>query len=427
MSAIRDSSSSSKEYGLSVDIGTSMITCHLVNLRLGEVLIEGRAENPQQRVGPDIITRARHAMGSRSHLESLAEEVRKTIRSLMFDLLVSSGISQSEVSLVVVCGNTVMQRLFLSQSVASLLSPPYTINETSSRMENARDLGLGLSCDVFVPPIVRSFIGSDAIAVLLSAGVLEDHRPAITIDVGTNTEISVVTRDGIWMASAPSGPAFEGMSIACGMPAKDGAISSIKIGDAPCDRTWSVIGQSAPRGICGTGSISLLAELRRNELINEMGSFRRDLQIPCLEVVPPPIRYVVADARFTAMRRPIFLSQIDIRMLQQSKAAIRATIDMLLRASDLSASDIQQVYLTGAFGENLDIVDAYDIGLFPIFEQAQIRQEVGGAIRGADLLLMDHSLRARVDLIARQINYLELMDNPEFDEIMARAQIFSRF
>ncbi|MHA1770039.1 MAG: ASKHA domain-containing protein [Candidatus Thorarchaeota archaeon] len=424
---MRDRLSPSERYGFSVDIGTSMITVHLVDLNSGMVLAEAYRENPQQRVGSDIITRARYTMQSHSHLESLAAGVRQTIRSLMLDLLTSSGLSHSDVSLIVICGNTVMQRLFLSQPVDSLLSPPFTITETSSRMEDAHALDLAFSCEVFVPPLVQSFIGSDAIAVLLAAGVLDDHGPAVTIDVGTNTEVSVVNGEDIWMASAPSGPAFEGMSIACGMSAKDGAISSIKIGDDPCDLRWSVIGQSAPRGICGTGSISLLAELRRKGMLNEKGSFRRDVEVPCLEVAPPPVRYVVVNDTLTAARRPIYLSQIDIRMLQQSKAALRATIDMLLRAGELSPSDIRQVYLTGAFGENLNIDDVYDIGLFPLFEHAELRQEMGGAIRGADMLVVDPSLRARVDEIASQVHYLELMDNPEFDEAMARAQIFSRF
>ena len=428
MNDCKDDLSESGGLGLAIDIGTSSLTVATVNLEDGSIVAETQRTNPQNSIGYDVITRARYASQSESNLEQLATSVRQAIRSQIEDLLQASGIVPSDVSAVVACGNTVMQRLFLGQSVKDLLIPPYQVQDGSASLcISAQSVGLPLSCDVFIPPIIRSFIGSDALAALLAAGSRDASEPMITIDVGTNTEVSVTDGQIVWMASAPSGPAFEGMSIDCGMPATNGAIYSVKIGTDGCSIELSTIGDAPPRGLCGTGGISLLAELRRRNLLNEVGSLNRSAGPDCVDTSQPSARYIVTRNGSTALPRPVYLSQVDIRMLQQSKAALRATLDILLKRSGLEPSDIRRVYLTGAFGSGLNMEDAYDIGLFPVLEHAAIVKEFGGVIKGAARILSTPGLRDEMNVLASGIAYVELMDNNEFEEMMARSQIFSRF
>ena len=413
------------QYAFSVDIGTSTLAVRLLSLSTGEPLCESRVGNPQNRFGLDVITRARFATSSASKMHLLVSVVRKKIWEVMDALLRQEAVLPEEIVSVVVCGNTVMQYLFYNRSVSALLRPPYQPDYSPEFRVSARELGWPLDCEVYSPPIVASFIGSDAVAVLMDA-LENEARPMVVIDVGTNTEISVVHDDGIWTASAPSGPAFEGMSVACGMPADVGAIRRVTIGPGPCDVKWSTVSEAAPRGICGTGIISLVAELRRVGVINETGSILRGLEIPCIDAHRSPVIYTIVDGSKSHSGRPIYLSQVDVRMVQQSKAAIRATIEMVLRASGLRSADIEHLYITGAFGEDLSLEDAYDIGLFPKFENASCRQEVGGALRGADLLNSDRSYRSRAASLVEMVHYVELMDNSEFEERMAMSQVFKR-
>ena len=390
-------------------------------------------ENPQNKFGLDIITRARLSTSSSVYANRVTEIIRTIIAIKITELLENHDISPKSVSRVVIVGNSVMHHLFVGYPVASFLQSPYAayktegIFTTAKAMEISNEAGGGLqsSTECYFPPLLHSFIGSDALAVLLKSMQLGE-RLSLAIDVGTNTEIILRTDDKIWVASAPSGPALEGMTISCGMPANAGAIDSISIEPASYKPTVHTIDGKGPKGICGSGAVSLLSELLRVGLLNEEGSLVRDVLSSWLVKQNDSMTYLVVPANQSADSSSITLSQVDIRLLQQSKAAIRTCVDLVLKHAGHKGDEIKQLYLTGVFGSELDLEAAYRIGMLPRCRNADIVQARGGASEGAQLILTNTYLHREIIALHELMEFLDLMDNPEFDERFAWARMFSQ-
>ncbi|MFW9911054.1 MAG: ASKHA domain-containing protein [Candidatus Thorarchaeota archaeon] len=415
----------SPRYGTSVDLGTSQITIHLIDMSNGIVLDSRVVPNPQIQYGLDVISRIDFHRRSKTNAELITDAARTAVSAGILAMASQTNIDPSSIGLVVVVGNTVMHHLFYGLSTNSLLSPPFRATDKDAILVPASEVGLQLGEDAlcYSPPIVESFIGPDALMLLIISGALDFDETLVAIDVGTNTEIAVRSSRGLWMASAASGPAFEGMSLACGVPGERGAIASVKLGETHEPRI-TVIGGGNPKGICGSGAISALASLRNTDLMNAKGSIRRDAAVEWLEIESSGPTLVLANAFRSETKKSIFLSQSDVRMLQQSKAAIAGAMRLLLRKAKCSPSQVSQFFLTGAFGTALNLEDAFQIGLFPRFENAQFQQFEGGAIAGADMILKDSKLRSEIEKIPERISYIELTDNPEFQEYYLKSQHF---
>jgi uncharacterized 2Fe-2S/4Fe-4S cluster protein (DUF4445 family) len=415
----------SPRYGVSVDLGTSQISIHLVDLRTGIVVDSRVVPNPQIEYGLDVISRIVFHRRSEANAKLVTDAARNAISSEILSMASQMNIDSTSIGLVVVVGNTVMHHLFYGLSTQSLQGPPFRATDKDAISVPALEVGLQLGADAlcYSPPIVASFIGPDALMLLIVSDALETHENLVAIDVGTNTEIAVRSPRGLWMASAASGPAFEGMSLTCGVPGERGAIANVELGDTHEPRI-SVIGGGNPKGICGSGAISALASLRHTQLMNAKGSIRRDAAVQWLEIEPSGPRLILANAFRSETKKPIFLSQSDVRMLQQSKAAIAGAMRLLLRKAKCSPSEVSQFFLTGTFGTALALEDAFQIGLFPRFENAQFRQFDGGAIAGADMILKDPKLRSEIEKAPERISYIELTDNPEFQEYYLKSQHF---
>ena len=412
--------SKKSKYGITVDIGTSNIIIHLVRLADSIVVNQFFLKNPQRKFGSDVVTRIKRAQESAEIRLSLVHEVRNAVNRGISGVLSEQGLGPSSVSDVVIVGNTVMHHLFFDLSTDSLLIAPYVTDNKSSSLTPAADVGLDSipKATVYSPPIVESFVGPDALAVLIASSFLDRNATCMTIDVGTNTEVSIITPRGIWIASAASGPAFEGMAIQCGMDGEMGAIKGVSLDKTTFEPILSIIDDTQPIGICGTGAISLLASLLNAGLLLPRGSFNRDVKSPWASFDSDIAYFLLAPGDSSSTRKDIILSQPDVR-IQQSKAAIRATIESVLKESDSTADDIGELFLTGMFGSDLQIEDAYRIGLLPPFSNTQITQSRNGAIRGADLFL-DRNNRHKVEKLVQETHYIELMDKDEFDEYFVK-------
>jgi len=415
----------SQDCGISIDVGTSQITLHAVKLPEGEVASEVIVHNPQNKVGFDVISRVAFAVRNAANANEITEMVRRASSEAIQEVLQLSGLSSTSVRNVVVVGNTVMHHLFHGLPVKSLTQTPYTVPRKSSISTTAAAIGLPLESEtaVYSPPIVESFIGPDALMMLLASGAYDTQDRMVSIDVGTNTEIAVCHDEHVWLASAASGPAFEGMSLECGMPANDGAIECVRI-KPDLSPVITVIGGERPTGVCGSGAISTVAALLDAGLLNSRGSLNRETQSPWLRKQHSLLYYVLAQDSHSATAKPIYVSQVDLRMLQQSKAAIFAVVTLLLKKAGLNPSEVERVFLTGAFGSGFDIQDAYRIGLFPDFTNATVQQMRGGAIAGADALLCNPPLRDVVENLSQSVNYIEMAGNPEFKERYLKAHAY---
>jgi len=365
--------------------------------------------------GFDIISRISYAIKKEENAKRLTSLIRASVQDGIYAILKHKGLDSDVVKKITVVGNTVMHHLFFGLAVNSLAKTPYTADDKDAICMFAGDAGISLlhQAECYSPPLVESFIGADAPAVLLASGFLEPTIDHVAIDVGTNTEITVKSSQGLWIASAASGPAFEGMSMECGIPGSYGAINDVEIDQRTLQPTIEVMGGGKPRGICGTGTISALAAMLDGNIILPRGSFNRKLDSRWLNLDSSTVYYILADNKVSATGQPIVISQPDVRMLQQSKAAIRGVLDVLLHEAGLKAEDVQNLYLTGIFGSGLQIDDAYRIGMFPEFSKAKIIQYSNGASLGADLLMIQEN-RNKVEELVKNLNYIEMSDNPEF-------------
>jgi uncharacterized 2Fe-2S/4Fe-4S cluster protein (DUF4445 family) len=415
----------SSKYGVSVDLGTSQITMHLVDIDTRTVVESDTVPNPQMEFGLDVISRIDFYRKGGKNADMITNAARAVVSDAIQRMTTRADVRANTIGIVVIVGNTVMHHLFYGLSTDSLLGPPFKATGKDVVSVSAHDLGLSLGENAicYSPPIVESFVGPDALMLLLVSSALESEGNLVAIDVGTNTEIAVLSQRGLWMASAASGPAFEGMSLACGMPAEPGAISAVQLGSDYVP-SIHVIGGGKARGICGSGAISAMASLLDVGLLNTKGSLRRDVNSEWLAVGPGGPRLILATAFSSESKKPIFFSQSDVRMLQQSKAAISGAIRLLLRKAQCSSSEVDRFFLTGAFGTALDIDDAYRIGLFPSFENAKVCQVQGGAIQGADMIVSDPAIRSNIEKVPDRISYIELTDNPEFQEYYLKSQHF---
>jgi len=416
--------SDSERHGISVDIGTSNLTLHLIDLQSSEVLSERVISNPQSEYGDEIISRmdAAREPDSSSKITSL---VRQAIGVAMISMLVETMQSSDSVESIVIVGNTAMHHLFYGLPTDSLLRPPYNADYKKAVFVPAADVKLPFSrlTSCYSPPIVESYVGADAIAMMIDTDFPVSEKTIVSIDVGTNTEIAVLKGHKVWIASAASGPAFEGMSIQCGIPGGIGAISSVSIRKGGFRPELEVIGGGKPSGVCGTGVVSALASMLDAEILLPRGSFNRTLSSPWLVLDTTIVHYILAPEDETLTGSNIILTQPDIRMLQQSKAAIRGAFDLLLEHAGLSPEDIDELNLTGVFGTGLSIDDAVRIGLFPELPSAEVRQICGGAIRGADLLHKEE-YRNVAERIAKEATHINLTDNPAFKEKFAKSLEF---
>jgi uncharacterized 2Fe-2S/4Fe-4S cluster protein (DUF4445 family) len=315
-----------------------------------------------------------------------------------------------------------MHHLFFNLPTESLLKEPFTTQHKDPIHIAASDIGLKLpDATCYAPPIIESFVGSDALGVILGFGLTFDDPPSMILDIGTNSEIIVMNNNKIWVASAASGPAFEGMSLACGSKAIEGAINQVHFDSGTKSFVTQVIGKTYVKGISGVGAISALSSLRDAGLLSSEGSINRDADSDLI-FHRGSVYGVIIDK---SSEGQVFLGQIDIRMLQQSKAAIRTVIELLLQESKSAPSEVENLYVTGAFGNGLDIQAATNIDMIPQLPGVtNIIQEYGGALSGAELLLISKHARSKLNEIYRSIKYVDMMNHPLYSELHSKFSFF---
>jgi uncharacterized 2Fe-2S/4Fe-4S cluster protein (DUF4445 family) len=414
------------EYGVSIDLGTSQITIHLVELASSKVVGENGFENPQHFAGHDIISRIKFAMKDKSNFKRLTSAIHEGITRGIIETLESCNVSINQVNMIVIVGNTVMHHLFFGFSVESLGKPSYHTTRIDAIRNTTEDLNLELqkNIPIYSPPLVHSYIGADAIAMIVASQIINQTTPSIAIDIGTNTEIALWDGTQLRMCSAASGPAFEGMSLDCGSIAVEGAIYAVDILESDYRPVLHVIGGGLPKGICGTGVISTIASLLDKGVLDSKGSIQRGLNSPWIAYSSNVSKYILAHAIHSDTGKPIYISQVDLRMVQKSKAAIRGGIEYLLNYASCDEDKIEYVYITGAFGSKLNLQDAFRIGLFPYFSNVKVVQEAHGASKGADLFITNPSMKNKAETLAKKIEYIELIDNPKFHKFYVQAQMF---
>jgi uncharacterized 2Fe-2S/4Fe-4S cluster protein (DUF4445 family) len=395
-------------YGLAIDLGTTTIVMDLIDLESGETIQLSSFENPQRFGGSDIMNRISY---DGQHKDELWKAVVNTINFEIESMAATLQFSTSEIYEIVVVGNSTMRDILFRLDVQGIGQKPYKSitehelikgeRETTSLNASSRRLGIKInrSARVYSPPLVASHVGADITAGLGLMDFANTDETVMLVDVGTNTEVVISHAGRMLTASCPAGPAFEGGLIKFGMPGYDGAIDSIRISGEGYD--YTTIGEKAPQGLCGSGLIDLLAELRRHDRMTKKGVFADKRQFE-FKLFPD---------------HHITFSREDASNLAQAKAANYCGQLILMRHMGLAPSDIDKLYLAGGFANFVDVQNAIEIGFLPPVPEDRIEKIGNSAARGAREILLSRKKREAAEELVKDIEHIELETTPDFFEL----------
>ncbi|MEA2087594.1 MAG: ASKHA domain-containing protein [Candidatus Caldatribacteriota bacterium] len=421
-------------YGIAFDIGTTTVAGYLVNLKTGEELSAVAKTNPQVVHGDDVISRIGFTQKQKENLEILQKEIVNTLNEIIKETTQRIKINRSNIYETVIVGNTCMHHLFLGLDPSNIAPSPYIPVIKESLSLKARDipeLALKPSVNVYMLPNISAFVGADIVAGILSTSMWREDKIILFVDLGTNGEIVLGSRERLWTCSTAAGPAFEGARISAGMRAAEGAIYKVKVDNKFI--TYKAIKDGKARGICGSGLIDLIAELVKLGLITKSGKLidREECDPNLSEEIKKRIingqkgnKFLLVKGKETENEKPIYITQRDIREVQLAKAAIFAGIKILLKEVNIPQEDIQKILLAGAFGNFIDKESAIRMGLIPRLPLKKIESVGNAAGRGAEIVLLSEKTRKICEKISKDIKYVELSSRPDFQEEFVEAMFF---
>jgi uncharacterized 2Fe-2S/4Fe-4S cluster protein (DUF4445 family) len=415
----------SRQLGLAVDLGTTKIAGYLVDLSNGQTLAAKGVMNPQISYGEDIISRINGVVKSPDEGVQVQKLAVEAINELAIDLCAQVSAKPEEIVEAVVVGNTAMHHLFLGLPVRQLALSPFVPAVSQALDVKARHLGLRIAPGAYIHLLsnIAGFVGADHVAVLLATEAFTAKGPVVALDIGTNTEVSLVNKGQVTATSCASGPAFEGGHIKYGMRAVTGAIEYLRItGDSI---QYQTIGETPPVGICGSGILDALSQLYLTKIIDDGGRIVKSH--PRVRTDKGQREFVLVSKEERGGQPAITITQHDVRELQLAKAAIRTGIQVLLEANGCAEDEIKQVIIAGAFGTYINVASAVTIGMLPSLPLNRFRQAGNAAGMGAKLALISLKSRAEAQTIASRVNYIELASAPNFESTFIQASYLGRY
>ncbi len=400
--------------GLSIDIGTTTIAVQLVNLLNGDIIDAGAGFNKQVSCGADIISRINYSQKN-GKLRELKDLVVDTINEIIKGLLDSNKIAEERIYYSVISGNTTMVHLILNLEPRFIREEPYVPTVNSVPFLKFRDIGIKGNSEAVLnfSPCIGSYVGGDITSGLLCTPILkESEKVYLFIDIGTNGELVLGNHEWLVTCACSAGPAFEGSGTSCGMPAMSGAIDKVEIKSGKL--IYSVIGDSKPRGICGSGMIDLLSALLINKYIDKFGKFNPEVCGERLKQDGRVNSFVLVDSQLTETCEDIYLSENDIANLIRTKGAIFSAASLLLKSVGLSFDDIDTFFVAGGFGKHLDIENCIRVGLFPDIQRDKFYYIGNSSLLGSYLTLISDKNRELLRHLSGKITYMELNTEPQY-------------
>ena len=414
-----------RQLGLAIDLGTTKIAGYLVDLSDGRTLAAKGVMNPQISHGEDIISRINRVVKSPDGGRQLQKLAVEAINEMCSDLCAEADANPEEVLEAVVVGNTAMHHLFLNLPVKQLTISPFVPAVSRAVEVKARDLGLDIACGAYVHllPNIAGFVGADHVSMLLATNAWQAKETTVALDIGTNTEVSLICRGRIATTSCASGPAFEGGHIKYGMRAATGAIERLRIDGEKIQ--YQTIEGAPPVGVCGSGILDTLAQLYRAEIVDKGGRIIKNR--PRVRAYKGQREFILVSKEERNGKPAITITQHDVRELQLAKAAIRTGIQVLLETSGCAENDIGQVIIAGAFGTYIDVDSAVAIGMLPPLPLKRFRQVGNAAGMGAKLALVSLKSRGQAEAIASKVSYIELASASKFQQVFVQANYLGRY
>ncbi len=412
-------------YGIAFDLGTTTVVATLLDLSTGTPLAVSSRLNAQQPFGADVITRISAVMLDAGALERLTGLAHKTLAELAAEVCDAGGVSPPEVCEIAVAGNATMTHLALGVDPEPLGVAPFIMSARLLPEVLAADVGVDVHprARAFVFPAFGAYVGGDITSGLLATGMNRDARTRLFIDIGTNCEIVLGSRDWLLATAAPAGPAFEGAAIRCGMRAADGAIEVVSLSAAGLE--LQVIGDVPAAGLCGSGLVDAVAELVRVGLLDSSGRFvPEDEAVALAPGLAGRLTRLGAERIFVLhwlgepgdAEHSVYLSQRDVRELQFAKAAIATGWNILLAEAGVTPGELAQVLLAGSFGSYLSPASAIRLGLVPRLPAVRVISAGNVAGEGAKMALLSVRERAAALALLEEVRYVELSDRAEFND-----------
>jgi uncharacterized 2Fe-2S/4Fe-4S cluster protein (DUF4445 family) len=409
-------------WGVAIDIGTTTVSLWLVDLMTGEVRAQVAEYNGQIARGEDVISRIIYAEKSEENRAEMRTLVLGTINELAERATKRVAAEPSRIVKATIAGNSTMIHLLLGIPAESIRRSPFVTAINHVPPLTAQDVGLAIhpEAEVDCLPGTASYVGADISAGVLSSGMDDTTAVTLFLDVGTNGETALGSHEWLVTCACSAGPAFEGAGVMHGMRATRGAIEEVWVDGRTYEPTNRVIGGVKPRGLCGSGLISLLAEMFLTGVIDKSGHVNVDLDTPRTRQGEHGGEYVVAWADETQDGRDIVITDVDIDNLLRAKAAIYAGFTVMADGVGVPLEMVEQVLIGGAFGKYINVEKAVQIGLLPDMPWENFRFLGNTSVRGAYLALLSREARARVRDIATRMTYIELSaDNTFYDAFMS--------
>jgi len=425
---------SDRLYGIAFDLGTTTVVGTVIDLLEGSELAHASRLNAQIVYGEDTISRIKYAIENREGRSDMIDKIHGVVNEIIAEASELAGIGTDEIYEAVFAGNTTMSHLFLGFNPEGLSKIPFVPVTNSPVNLRAQDAGIDINPqgNIYVLPNIAGFVGSDTVAVMLACNYIEPGPVQLALDVGTNGELALRHNGALTVCSTAAGPALEGAALTCGMRAAKGAIEHVRI--TPDEVEFDVIGDSEPVGLCGSGIIDLLAELLETGIVDTLGrilspeELRNTIPGYLLKHVTTvddePAFIINPESTGSAQSKDIVLTQRDIRQIQLAKGAISSGINLILKSSGLTADDLDEILLAGAFGNYIKKSSAQRIGLLPGIPPERIRFVGNAASTGAKMALLSDAVREDADIVRQKARHLELAALPEFMDEYADSMLF---
>ncbi|NLC76291.1 MAG: DUF4445 domain-containing protein [Clostridia bacterium] len=418
--SIEAGDTTSDQYGLAVDIGTTTVVAYLLNLKTGSVVGKAGTYNKQARFGDDVISRMIYA-NEPNGLEDLHKAVIGTVNELIDKLVKEHKIKSSNIQTVMSAGNSVMAHLFLGLTPKYIRLDPYIPTAADLPPVTARDLGLAINPEawVFSFSALASYVGGDIVSGVLCTRMSEADEMTLFIDIGTNGEMVLGNRDFLVTCACSAGPAFEGGGITFGMRAMKGAIERLSIDPETYEVSVETVANGKPVGICGSGLIDCIAKLRDVGLIDRTGQFQPVSSDRLRQNEEGP-EFVLVWGKDTGVGKDIVITEADIKNLIRSKGAVYAGIRSLLQMVSMDMEAIDKILIAGGFGNYLNLSDAISIGLLPDLPVEKYEFVGNTSVKGAQLALLSRQAYQDAVEIGRKMTYIELSVGTTFmDEFVS--------
>jgi uncharacterized 2Fe-2S/4Fe-4S cluster protein (DUF4445 family) len=424
-------------FGLAFDVGTTTIAGHLCDLQTGEVLSSAGMMNPQIRFGEDLMSRISYLQQNEGQAQTLTAVVRGALSDLVSQLTADAQVQIDEVVEMTIVGNPTMHHLVLGIDPTQLGMEPFPLVVDTAVSVKARDIGLPINPGgyVYFLPCIAGHVGADTAGVILAQGPHLSNEITLVIDIGTNAEIVLGSRNRLIACSSPTGPAFEGAQISSGQRAAPGAIERVRIDPLTLKPRVKVIGcetwsddpqfeekvqQTGVTGICGSGIIEAIGELYLAGIIDDTGRMqargRQDLaEHPNLAPRGRTFEYIL----YRSDQREIRVIPSDVRAIQLAKAACYSGTKLLMDA--MGVKSVDRIYLAGAFGSYIDVKYAMTIGMIPDCELSRVNSAGNAAGTGARIALLSRTARREIESVIRRVEKVETAIAPNFQDYFVSA------